>query len=195
MKISFIILTGNDSGIYDAFNACTTAAHGKYILFFGCGDTLADDFVIGDIKNYLTEKFYPDIVYGVVFISDFSGNITTTFDNSCYFGSRLIFPWRNPCHSQGLIYKRTWLIKRLFSTTAGPLSDLVHTIEHKIHKNSIFFARPITFFLMGGISNKNTKSALKARLSSVIFNCNNFSKPIFWRTISRIVFYIRIKQL
>src|SRR5207244_2564664 len=36
------VLTGPDSGIYDAFNICAASATGKYALFLGCGDQLAD---------------------------------------------------------------------------------------------------------------------------------------------------------
>lgn len=185
--VTLKLLTGKDQGIYDAFNICMRASRGKHLIYLGCGDRLADAFVVADLAQHAT--LHPDapVIYGPVLIEDTNGRIISTFSNAAFHGQRRIFPWRNPCHSQGLIYKREWLIERPFRTDVGPLADLIHTHEHKVHLNTSWINRPLSIFSIGGISTLRTRRAMRARMRGILENCNNFPFPTFWRLTSRTV--------
>jgi hypothetical protein len=185
------LINGGDLGVYDAFNICAKAAHGKYIIFLGCGDLLADIFVAEDIINYTVSHARPDIIYGVVLLADISGEIVATFDNDCFFGRKMRLPWRNPCHHQGVIYSRQWLISRPFQIDIGPVADLVHTYEYRIYENAVVLNRPISIFKLGGLSNSMNKDSIRSRLDGVYINCNNFRFPILWKIVSNLVFYFK----
>lgn len=186
-QIHLKLLVGSDMGIYDAFNICAQAARGKYVIFLGCGDCLADCFVVEDIIGYATNQNFPDIIYGAVVLANSAGSIVATFNNNCFFGNALRFPWRNPCHSQGLIYKQNWLTGHLFEIDIGPLSDLVHTYQNRVFEKASWIGRPISIFKAGGVSNKRGYRAFTARLNGVYRNCEYFRFPYFWRLISTLV--------
>jgi hypothetical protein len=188
-----VVLTGGDAGIYDALNICAQAASGEYVMYLGCGDELADDFVAEDIDQKVIASNYPNILYGAVIISNAQGRILSTFDNSCYFGKRTILPWRNPCHSQGLIYRRDWLVANPFPITIGPIADLVHTHQHAVHRHAIWIERPISIFRMGGVSNTRTPSTFQGHLRGVMKNCENFKCSKLWQVIA--YFVLRLDNL
>ncbi len=181
------LLAGQDNGIYDAFNICMHAATGEYIIYLGCGDTLADAFVGAAIFEFAKDKNMPPIIYGPVLIENNDGQIFATFNNSTFHGKRRKLPWRNPCHSQGLIYRRDWLINRPFRTDVGPLADLVHTYEHQVAALAAWLPRPISIFVTGGISNQKSNTAFRARLMGISENCKNFKHSYYWRPVALLV--------
>jgi glycosyltransferase involved in cell wall biosynthesis len=181
------LITGKDQGIYDAFNICMHASRGKYLVYLGCGDRLADAFVVADLAQHAVRHPDAPVIYGPVLIENTENQIVSTFNNATFHGRRRVLPWRNPCHSQGLIYKREWLIERPFRTNVGPLADLIHTHEHKVYLNTSWIGRPLSTFAMGGVSNLRTRRAMQARMRGILANCNNFPFPGFWRLASRAV--------
>lgn len=54
-----------DDGLYFAMNKGISLAHGDYILFLNCGDSLYDRNVIQDLVIYLSRQDkLPDVIYG-----------------------------------------------------------------------------------------------------------------------------------
>lgn len=185
--MSLRLLTGPDDGIYDAFNICAHAARGEYILYLGCGDVLADAFVALDVAKWATNLDMPPVIYGCVLIAQEDRQITAIFNNSTFHGKRRRLPWRNPCHSQGLVYRNTWLTPRPFRLDVGPLADLVHTYTHQVFAIAKWMPRPVSIFVMGGVSNQRSRKALRARMRGVLENCNNFHFSGLWKPLAAAV--------
>ncbi len=183
--------TGPDMGTYDAFNICVASATGQYILFLGCGDRLADSSVVSDLQRGSESLGIPDVIYGHVILSDGRREGSKTFSTDCFLGRRLRFPWRNPCHSQGLLYKATWLARNPFRTNIGPLADLVHTYQHRIFEHAKWIERPIAIFRTDGVSYTMDVASLKARLRGVHANCENFPFASGWKLLSSAVYLTR----
>ena len=135
------LIFGHDAGIYDAFNICVAAAHGRYLMFLGCSDTLAHRQVVDMVAERSSSGEAADVLYGGVLLDPGEGRAAREFDNRCFFGRRARLPWRNPCHHQGLIYRRDWLAERPFRTDIGPLADLEHNYQHRIFDIALL-ARP-----------------------------------------------------
>jgi hypothetical protein len=195
-NIRLSLICGSDKGIYDAFNICAQAAHGDYALYLGCGDLLADRFVVEDLMQHAALHSNPDILYGSVLLADVDGEIVATFANDCFFGRKRQLPWRNPCHSQGLVYRSTWLAAHPFQIDIGPVADLVHTYQHSTFKHACWINRPISVFRAGGVSNERTNRAFKARLKGVYANCQYFRFPGLWRLVAGLacrIGYMRAK--
>jgi hypothetical protein len=110
------------------------------------------------------------------------------FSNKCYFGNKTLTPWRNPCHSQGLIYKRCWIRSRLFRIDVGPLADLIHTYKYKVYKNCIWIVIPISIFYNGGASNNISYKLFSQCRFGVLINCNNFNYSVLWIPISYAIY-------
>jgi glycosyltransferase involved in cell wall biosynthesis len=185
------LIDGSDLGVYDAFNICVHAAQGQYVMFLGCGDLFADIFAAEDIINYAASHAWPDIIYGIVLLADINGEIVTTFDNECFNGRKMRLPWRNPCHHQGVIYSRNWLISRPFQINIGPVADLVHTYKYRVYENALMLNRPITIFKLGGVSNSENNDSVRSRLDGVYSNCNNFRFSVLWKIMAYLVFYLK----
>lgn len=178
------LVTGEDSGIYDALNRCVAAAAGTYVVVLGCGDVLHDAAVVENLSTFANRHGNPTILYGSVLIRPADGGAMRSFDNRCFFNERPRLPWRNPCHSQGLLYRRDWLQSRPFSITVGPLADLVHTYQHRVFEVARWIDRPISVFSMGGVSNRRDLAAFKARLTGLYANCGHFRYAPLWRALS-----------
>ena len=183
------LLSGDDSGIYDAFNRCVGAATASYVMFLGCGDTLADDSVVADFGEVARDR-PASAFYGQVVLADRFGTPLSSYDNRCYQGARRVLPWRNPCHSQGLIYRREWLLEHPFDTTLGPLADLAHTHRHRVHEQAVWIARPLSVFRAGGASNQRSRRAFAARLRGLYAACDSFRMPWLWRVAAYLVAHV-----
>lgn len=180
--------TGPDQGIYDAFNICVASASGQYIVFLGCGDRLADSSVAADLQREAMSSGMPDVIYGHVFLSDGSAEGSSAFPTDCFFGRRARLPWRNPCHSQGLVYRRDWLARHPFRTDLGPLADLVHTYQYRVFERARWIERPIAIFRTDGASHAMDIASLAARMRGVRANCENFRFAAGWKLLSSLVY-------
>lgn len=181
--------TGPDQGAYDAFNICVASAAGKYILFLGCGDRLADSLVAADLQRTAMSLGTPDVMYGHVILSDGSAEGSGMFSTDSFFGRRARLPWRNPCHSQGLVFRRDWLARHPFRTDLGPLADLVHTYQYRVFERAKWIERPIAIFLTDGASYATDIASLAARLRGVRANCENFRFAAGWKLLSSLVYF------
>lgn len=188
--LSCVLVMDEDSGIYDAFNLCARNAKGDYLLFLGCGDQLCDYFTVEDISAECNRFDRPEVVYGSVLLADESGVIFSSFDNSCFFRRGFVLPWWNPCHSQGLFYRRDWLLERSFRTDLGPLADLVHTHQYNIALIALWLNRPVSIFRIGGISNNQSFSVFRKRLVGYMGNCEQFRPALLWKLLTLLVLLV-----
>ena len=184
-----LLRTGPDQGTYDAFNICLASTSGQYILFLGCGDELVDSSVAADLQRNAMSLGTPDVMYGRVILSDGSAEGSSTFPTDCFFGRRARLPWRNPCHSQGLVYRREWLARHPFRTDVGPLADLVHTYQYRVFERARWIERPIAIFRTDGASYAMDIASLAARLRGVRANCENFRFAVGWKLLSSLVYF------
>lgn len=180
--------TGPDQGIYDAFNICVASASGQYVLFLGCGDQLADSSVAADLQRHAMASGMPEVIYGDVILSDGSAEGSRTFPTDCFFGRRARLPWRNPCHSQGLVYRRDWLASHPFRGDLGPLADLVHTYRYRVFERATRIERRIAIFRTDGASHAMDTASHAARLRGVLANCENFRFAAGWKLLSSLVY-------
>lgn len=180
--------TGPDQGTYDAFNICAASACGQYIVFLGCGDQLADASVAADLQRDAMASGMPDVIYGHVILSDGSAGGSRRFPTDCFLGRRARLPWRNPCHSQGLVYRRDWLARHPFRIDLGPLADLVHTYQHRVFERAKWIERPIAVFRTDGASHAMDVASLAARLRGVRANCDNFRFAAGWKLLSSLAY-------
>lgn len=189
------LIFGRDTGIYHAFNICVAAARGRYLMFLGCGDTLAHARVVDMIAEHVSTasatKEAANVLYGGVLLDRGAGQAPREFDNRCFFGQRARLPWRNPCHHQGLIYQRSWLVPRPFRTDIGPLADLVHNYQHRIFDVAEWLAGPLSVFQQGGASTQLSLRALTRRTRAVLVNCEHFRLPLAWKALSLAVLTTR----
>ena len=185
------LICGRDSGIYDAFNICADAARGRYIMFLGCGDTLAHRQVVNTVAAQPADAEASDALYGGVLLRSGPGQAEREFDTRCFFGNRARLPWRNPCHHQGLIYRRSWLAKHPFRTDIGPLADLVHNYQHRIYDRARWLDEPVSVFRQGGASTQVGLSASVRRMRAVLVNCEFFRCPWAWKVMSIAVLTLR----
>jgi hypothetical protein len=185
------LICGRDSGIYDAFNICVDAARGRYVMFLGCGDTLAHRQVVNTVAAQLADTEATDALYGGVLLRSGAGQAEREFDTRCFLGNRARLPWRNPCHHQGLIYRRSWLAKHPFRTDIGPLADLVHNYQHHICDRARWLDEPVSVFRQGGASTQVGLSASLRRMRAVLVNCDFFRCPWAWKAISIAVLTLR----
>jgi hypothetical protein len=185
--VKVALRSSKDVGPYDSFNECAANALGSHILYLGCGDVLADADVVRDLIRCLAGHPSSRVVYGTVLLADRTGKIEGKFPISYFDGTRKRLPWRNPCHSQGLIYRRSWLLRHPFDTTVGPLSDLVHTHSNRIYAHAQHIERTVAIFRSGGASNRIGLRDFRAQLRGVLANCANFRFPPIWRLLSTLV--------
>ena len=187
--LSIGLRVGSDQGPYDAFNICAVAATGEYILFLGCGDRLADTSVAADLERSARMLGTPEVIYGHVLLTNEGAGRLETFSTDCFFGHRARFPWRNPCHSQGLVYRRDWLTRHPFRADIGPLADLFHTYRYRVFERANWVERPIAIFRTDGASYARDWASLSARLRGVRANCENFRFAAAWKLLASLVYY------
>lgn len=184
------IYSGKDSGIFDAQNFMVKKAQNKLINFLGCGDKVADDFVVQDIVDFGSYNTGKNI-YGPVLVQDTNKGVITLFNLRVRKIKNyvFVFPWENPCHSQGIFYDRQWLLSKPFQLDYGPYSDFYHTKMYGVHKNNfVFINRPISIFLSDGLSSRESLQNFQYRLRAVFAVCKLYRMYPFWVLLS--LFYL-----
>lgn len=104
-----------DNGIYDAMNKCIRCSSGDYILFFGAGDTFANNNVL----EVVADKAASDIVYGYVYMKDISQN---TFKYIIKLDFMYTFRF-SPISHQAVLAKRDLFDRYKFNTTYKIAAD------------------------------------------------------------------------
>ena len=139
----------SDSGIYDAMNQAVTKATGQYIYFLNCGDTLFDEQVLSNVKEYIVnDKSDSQIFYGNIFEQLTKQEVYATpriNRFACY---------RNlPCH-QACFYQRQLLSERPFEIRYKIRADHEHFIWCVLEKGvkAIYIPKIIAAYEGAGFS-------------------------------------------
>lgn len=82
-----LLLTGTDSGIYDAMNIAVKKATGDYIYFLNAGDVFCNDTVLQQIAEVLNQNGGVDVLYGNMM--SVKKNDTVLVKNSAFCKSKL----------------------------------------------------------------------------------------------------------
>lgn len=158
-RINFL-LSEPDRGLYDAMNKGLAVAKGKYVWFMNAGDVLADDRLVEDLVPFLRQE--PDVVYGDALFVDNMGHSR---------GLRsVVTPHTLP---QNLTWRDMWLgmrvchqsfIARKSIAPLYALDNLSADIDWEIQilkksKSTLYFPRPLSHYLEGGISNQQLKKS------------------------------------
>lgn len=157
-----LLLSGKDSGIYDAMNKGLKNATGDYVLFLNAGDELYSD---DTLKNIFLLSADADVYYGNTAIVDTAGK---------ELGDRRLTPpenldWKSlkfgMCVShQSFIAKRS--ICDLYNLDYKISSDIDWVINVLKRSNKIINTKSyISKFLEGGTSNERRGKALRERFA------------------------------
>jgi glycosyltransferase involved in cell wall biosynthesis len=154
----------DDDGIYDALNRAVLKARGKYILFLGGGDYLADNYVLESFSKALygesdgvwggvLQYNNCNVVCGVNGLANFKVDYKTL--RSC-----------NPIHTQGLFINKKWYLKFPFDNTFKVLGDYEFLLRSRVLGSLKYVPRPVSMFMLGGASTRKD-SAYNIRLEAV----------------------------
>lgn len=137
------ILTGKDSGIYDAMNAAVRAARGQYCYFLNCGDVLHDPGVLARVREEILQprkSGVPEagaIYYGNV-LELRSGQEVAANPHMSHFA---MFRYL-PCH-QACFYTRSLFRERQFDLQYRVRADYEHFLWSVIRAHAAAIAMPV----------------------------------------------------
>lgn len=163
-----------DEGIYHAQNKGIAQSKAEYCLFLNSGDTLADNFVLGDVLKYLGTE---DIVYGDLVTVDLSGkrkNLSSPDDPDVYH-FMISTLWHPTTFIRRQLFLKYGMYEQLFKVT-GDYEFFIRTIlKHNVSVKHI--KRPICVFELSGISNSETMRELQTQERKLSWELN-FSKKV-----------------
>lgn len=121
-KPGITVVSGKDSGLYNAMNKGTDLCSGDYILFLNSGDVFADEHAVENaVMQICGADSLPDIIYG---------NVTKIYEHKTvterYPGKHTVFKLlmmgRMPCH-QGMFVKTSVMKKFRFDESYRICAD------------------------------------------------------------------------
>lgn len=150
VKRDAIIISENDSGIYDAWNKAVRMATGDIICFCNSDDFWSESYVSTAMEN--VKHFPKDIVFGDVIMTDKTGTIFSKKETS-FFNKDNIYRGFNFRTTSVFIPKRIFDRIGLFHEGFRIAGDTEWLL--RAYKNSISFYGSNHFVYMrdGGISN------------------------------------------
>lgn len=153
-----------DNGVYHAMDKGAQAATGDILIFLNAGDTFYDDRACEDVADFFDET-KADIVFGnlmPVYLKS-----TDTHDHGAFTSGKLldIGYIRNrrqlfdeSIHHQATFYRK-WIFKRCTYLCSSPEANgeynLLLNATMKHHAKVKHIKRPISRFVLGGISTRN----------------------------------------
>lgn len=131
--MDMVIISEEDTGIYDAMNKGARAARGEYIYFLNAGDRFYDKHVISNMKKYIIDKF--DIIYGDI-IAD--GRIISSKSKIRLY--ELIYFEKMICH-QAMFVKRNLLLTTPFDIKYKICADRDWLIKVLMQNKTYYYVR------------------------------------------------------
>lgn len=154
-----------DKGIYNAINKGIKRATGDYIQILNSGDLLATDDVISKIIELLSEKNYPELLYGNA-VDVYEGKRISSHGPGIEYSLRQLYNGTYPHDS-------TFFKRELFSTDRYGLYDenlkIVSDWKWYLQAIGLGTVKPVyvnidvTLFDVTGISSKNKELDKKER--------------------------------
>jgi putative colanic acid biosynthesis glycosyltransferase len=150
-KFEGIIISENDSGIFDAMNKGLLLSSGDFVVFLNAGDYFTDDNVLFDVMTTLDLGDGIDLIYGDSSEVHEDGKIYLKNARSylnIYYG---MFA----CH-QSMFYRTSIAINVLFNVQFRIAGDYDFTSRFlKKTQNVKYIERSLCVFDLNGVSRKN----------------------------------------
>jgi putative colanic acid biosynthesis glycosyltransferase len=144
-----------DNGIYHAFNLALERCRGQWVLFMGADDYLANEHVLENVNQMLTQHDPAQLILGKVINENYSGHWVPKQVQS-QLNATII--WKNIIHQQGCLYNISWLMKHRFPEELHVLGDYaVHLIAYQEKTSCIQSNLTICHCDANGISKRFNK--------------------------------------
>lgn len=147
-----LVITEQDTGIYDAMNKGLARATGDYVLFLNAGDRLAATDTLETIAAALeAQTALPDFIYG-----DSWEAASPTTPPLHYKRARSLgwLPYGMPTHHQAMLYRRDTIGTLRFDTSYAIAGDYDFTCRFLKQDSSgvLRLSVPLTIYALGGVS-------------------------------------------
>ncbi len=159
------VVCRKDTGIYDAMNQAVTESAGQYLYFLNCGDTFADENVLLDMVQFMSDNKNPKGIYYGNIYERLTGQRVASNPDLDAFGC-----YRNvPCH-QACFYDRALLLAHPFETKYRVRADYEQFLwcYFKGGAKTFFADRLIADYEGGGFSETKENRKLSAKEHSEI---------------------------
>lgn len=134
-----------DNGIYDGMNKGIERAKGSYVIFMNAGDAFADETVLHNLGQTITEHT-PAFIYGDS-LESIKGKTPYKKARKHHLRHGMF------THHQAMVYKTKIIDDLRYDTTYGIAADYDFTLKFLSRTNRIhYFDHPICIFESGGVS-------------------------------------------
>jgi glycosyltransferase involved in cell wall biosynthesis len=160
------IISGPDSGIYDAMNKGLKLATGDIICFLNSDDLYIDNQVLSGIVDSFSENEC-EIVYGNLFYvkAENTEEIIRTWNTKAYKAGSFNKGW-HPAHPAFFVTKKIYDKYGLFDLRYRLAADfeLMLRFLEKYHVKSYYIDRTLVRMRVGGATNKNYINIFKQNI-------------------------------
>lgn len=120
-KENIQIISEPDAGIYDAMNQAVDIARGEYIFFLNAGDCFADKNVLENVRNFIYENNFADVVYGDIILVNNGMEKVRKYSKIC--SSKMYFLSGDCICHQAMFSKRTLFTEKKFDLSYSVCAD------------------------------------------------------------------------
>jgi glycosyltransferase involved in cell wall biosynthesis len=163
-------ISEKDKGVYDAMDKGANVSKGDLLIFLNAGDTFYDNFVCEDVVLYFL-KTGADIVFGNLMPVYLKA--TDSHDHRAFVAGKMVnlgyIKNRRQLYDESIHHQTTFYRRWIFNKCSFICSSHIASGEYNvllcaamIHNASIkFLDRPISRFVLGGISTKDFSTEWK----------------------------------
>ncbi len=179
-----IVVSEEDSGIYDAMNKGIHCSSGEWLFFLNAGDIFFDIHTLALLTETLDDD--TDILYGDIVIVD------EDLSNKEYASAGgLTNIWRTPpCWHQAMLIKATWQKRHLYNLRYTLGADYDFMLKSFVNNAKFqYLAHPFSYFLRGGLSTGRiflNRLECTISLSTYIPHLENIRENFFFRDMLNI---------
>lgn len=172
------VVSGIDTGIYDAWNKALSRIRGKWVIFLGADDMLVDPDTLDKCKATLS-TLPKNILYvgGTVLVVSTQGDIVQCKEYDPIAAQKKIY-CEMPFSHQGIFHRKEIFEKYIFNASlriAGDYDFICRTWE--FNNGNVVLQFPITRMRRGGISDQ-PQNVLRLRWENAITAAKYF--PNTW---------------
>lgn len=151
------LITGRDSGIYDAMNKGTIRASGTYVNYLNAGDTYYESTSLQFLKNEFEINGYPEIIYAGTYYKFTDGSLRYRPPREA---SRAIRHGMPAIH-QSTFYLRSYLENPPYDLRYRVSADYYIAARSYLRRGrELYLDKAVTVFPIGGASTKYRRESL-----------------------------------
>ncbi|MAG79420.1 MAG: glycosyl transferase [Sutterellaceae bacterium] len=153
-----------DAGIYDAMNKGLTLASGEFIWFLNSGDQISDDRIVMDLISKITHN--TQFIYSGVQLINIEGKLIDTLDAPQKLSVRLLSEGMHISHQSFIVRKS---LANQYDLNYKLIADQKWIMQciSKAKENGHFFDRPISRYLLGGISDQRQLECVTEKIKMI----------------------------